>query len=375
MRRSPSGGLFVLSHLSCERQQQSGVTLSLRRGAPDLADLESLEQRAQRGDPIAQLAFAHLLASQGKHELARGWFGRLFQDGHPLGQRLLAISLLQNEPLQPERGVAMIKASAAGGDGQAQLICAGLAAQDDALEAHWAIALRYLALAAEGGLASARAESDIVGTDVLQLLAARPFEYASRDPRILVSRGFASGAECDWLVAAARPRLMPAEVYDPQTGKGFEAGDIRNNSAAAFGILETGVLLCALRNRLRACFALGGHDFEPLMVLHYGTGQQFAPHFDFIDPEQPGLREDIQAKGQRVATLLIYLNDDFTGGQTAFDAIGYSFKGAKGDALIFWNTDAQGLPDRRMRHAGMPPLSGEKWVLSQWIRWRDPLVH
>jgi prolyl 4-hydroxylase len=109
------------------------------------------------------------------------------------------------------------------------------------------------------------------------------------------------------------------------------------------------------------------------MVLHYEAGQQFAKHFDFIDPEQPGLSEDIAEKGQRVATLLIYLNDDFTGGQTAFATLGYSFKGGKGDALMFWNTDAQGRPDRRMLHAGMPPLSGEKWILSQWIR-RDPSV-
>lgn len=333
-----------------------------------LAEAESLEQRAQGGNPQAQLAFAQRLAAQGQHDLARGWYSRLFQGGDRQGLRHLAVSLLQDQPLQPEQGVAMIKASAAGGDGQAQHICAGLAAQDDALDDNWAIALRYLTAAAETGVAAARTELEIVGADTLSLLATRPFEFASRDPRILVSRGFASAQECDWLVEAARSRLVPAQIYDPQTGEGFEAGDVRNNSAAAFGVLETGVLLCALRSRLRACFALDGHVFEPLMVLHYETGQQFAPHFDFIDPDQPGLRDDIAAKGQRVATLLIYLNDDFTGGQTDFDALGYSFKGAKGDALIFWNTDTAGRPDQRMRHAGMPPLSGEKWLLSQWIR-------
>lgn len=339
-----------------------------------MTEAESLEQRAQSGDPHAQLAFAQMLEGQGRHELARGWYGRLFQGGDRQGLRLLAISLLQNEPLNPEQGVAMIKAAAAGGDSQAQSICAGLAAQDDALDGHWSIALRYLSAAAEGGIASAQQELAIVGADFPSLLAPKPFEFASHDPRILVSRGFASVLECDWLVEAARPRTVPGQIYHPQTGKGFEARNVRNNSAAAFGILEMGVLLCAMRSRLRASIALGGHDFEPLMVLHYEAGQQFAPHFDFIDPEQPGLREDIAEKGQRVATLLIYLNDDFTGGQTAFATLGYSFKGEKGDALMFWNTDEQGRPDRRMLHAGMPPLSGEKWLLSQWIRRRDPSV-
>ena len=336
-----------------------------------MTDAESLERRAQSGDPHAQLAFAQMLEAQGRHELARGWYGRLFQSGDRHGLYLLAVSLLKNEPLNPEQGVAMIKASAAEGDSQAQSICAGLAAQDDALDDHWSIALGYLRAAAEGGIASARQELAIVGADFPSLLAPKPFEFASHDPRILVSRGFASALECDWLIEAARPRTVPAQIYNPQTGTGFEARKVRNNSAAAFGILETGVLLCAMRGRLRASIDLGGHDFEPLMVLHYETGQQFAPHFDFIDPEQPGLREDIAQKGQRVATLLIYLNDDFTGGQTAFPTLGYSFKGGKGDALLFWNVDAQGRPDRRMLHAGMPPLSGEKWLLSQWIRRRD----
>ena len=333
-----------------------------------VTDAESLERRAQSGDPQAQLAFAQTLEAQGRHELARGWYGRLFQSGDRQGLYLLAISLLQNEPLNPEQGVAMIKAAAAGGDPQAQLICAGLAAQDDALNDRWSIALGYLGAAAAGGIASARQELAIVGADFPSLLAPKPFEFVSHDPRILVSRGFASARECDWQMEAARPRTVPGQIYDPRTGTGFEARDIRNNSAAAFGVLETGVLLCALRSRLRASVDLGGHDFEPLMVLHYETGQQFAPHFDFIDPEQPALREDIAQKGQRVATLLIYLNDDFTGGQTAFPTLGYSFKGGKGDALLFWNVDAQGRPDRRMLHAGMPPLSGKKWVLSQWIR-------
>jgi len=333
-----------------------------------VAEAGTLEQRAQRGDPHAQLDLARMLEAQGRHELARGWYGRLFQGGDRQGLRLLAISLLKNEPLNPEQGVAMIKAAAASGDGEAQSICAALAAQDDALDDHWSVALRYLNSAAENGMAPARRELAIVGADFPSLLAPKPFEFMSRDPRILVGRGFASAPECDWLVEMARPRTVAAQLYDPHTGKGFESRNIRDNSAAAFGILETGILLCAMRSRLKASLALDGHHFEPLMVLHYETGQQFAPHFDFIDPDQPGLHEDIAQKGQRVATLLIYLNDDFTGGETAFAKLGCSFKGGKGDALMFWNIDEEGRPDRRMLHAGMPPLSGEKWVLSQWIR-------
>ncbi len=339
-----------------------------------LTELERLEQRAQNGDAPLQLALARLFAAGGQHELARGWYSRLYQSGDPQGLRHLAVSLLQDKPLRPEQGIAMIKSAAAAGDHEAQYMCAGLAAQDNALTDRWVVALRYLNAAAAGGVAPAQRELAMLGHDMPARLAARAFETVSRDPRIFTCRGFASPQECDWLVEKSRPRLGPAEVYDPQTGRGLKAETLRNNSAAAFGILDTGVMISVLRARLRACFALEGHDFEPPMVLRYRTGQQFRPHFDFIDPDQPGLRDDIAQKGQRVATLLISLNEDFTGGETQFDLLDYSFKGARGDALIFWNTDAQGRPDHRTRHAGMPPLEGEKWIFSQWIRHRAGFI-
>ena len=60
----------------------------------------------------------------------------------------------------------------------------------------------------------------------------------------------------------------------------------------------------------------------------------------------------------------------FEGGETEFPAIHWRNKGAKGDAMFFWNIDGAGKPDRQTVHAGLPPASGEKWLLSQWVRGR-----
>jgi prolyl 4-hydroxylase len=73
-----------------------------------------------------------------------------------------------------------------------------------------------------------------------------------------------------------------------------------------------------------------------------------------------------------VATFLAYLNDGYVGGETDFPRAGLRFKGAAGDALMFANVDLQGRPEPLSLHAGLPPGSGEKWVLSQWIRDRAP---
>jgi len=103
-------------------------------------------------------------------------------------------------------------------------------------------------------------------------------------------------------------------------------------------------------------------------VLHYAPGQTFADHYDWLDPDEPAYLLELARRGQRAETFLIYLNEDFEGGETHFPEIDYSYRGGQGDAILFANVDANGRPDPATRHAGLPPTSGEKWLFSQWIR-------
>ena len=99
-----------------------------------------------------------------------------------------------------------------------------------------------------------------------------------------------------------------------------------------------------------------------------GRASIFAPPGTAWIPDSPPLAREIAAKGQRVATVLVYLNDDYQDGETDFPELNWRFKGRKGDALWFWNVDAQGRPAAGALHAGIAPGNGEKWLLSQWIR-------
>jgi prolyl 4-hydroxylase len=94
-------------------------------------------------------------------------------------------------------------------------------------------------------------------------------------------------------------------------------------------------------------------------------------HSDFLPTNTPELRQEIERRGQRAVTLLVYLNDDYDGGATEFPRIGLRFRGKQGDALIFRNIDATGTPDYDSVHAGLPVERGEKWVLSQWMRTKE----
>jgi hypothetical protein len=72
--------------------------------------------------------------------------------------------------------------------------------------------------------------------------------------------------------------------------------------------------------------------------------------------------------GQRPLTFLIYLNDDFEGGETHFTEIGRRFRGSAGGALYFHNLSGDGSPNPLSFHEGAPPARGTKWLMSQFIR-------
>jgi len=68
--------------------------------------------------------------------------------------------------------------------------------------------------------------------------------------------------------------------------------------------------------------------------------------------------------------MLVYLNDDYEGGETVFLRTGLRFKGKKGDALLFRNALPDGRADEMAQHAGLPVTVGEKIIASRWIRAR-----
>src|SRR5690606_3254929 len=95
--------------------------------------------------------------------------------------------------------------------------------------------------------------------------------------------------------------------------------------------------------------------------------QQITAHFDFIDAKASDYDEQIRDLGQRMVTFLLYLNDDYTGGETTFPELGIVNQGKMGHGLYFINAHSDLSPDRRMLHTGSPPTSGEKWIVSQFI--------
>ncbi len=284
-----------------------------------------------------------------------------------------------------EEGVALLEVAARNGHAEAICTVATLEAIGAGRAQDWDRAFDGLQLAAERGSEHARDQLRLLGEvagdwrearariDIRRLLQVPDRSALSERPRIRVFKEFASAAECRWVIDRFRPRLGPATIWDGVSGRG-EVDPRRSNSAVEVTVTEMDVVTEVVRARISAATRLPEFIFEVPQVMQYRVGQEFKPHHDFLDPQFPALAADISQRGQRMGTFLIFLNDDFEGGETEFPEAGISWRGRAGDALFFANVTPDGRPDPLTLHAGRPPTKGEKWILSQWIRDRPPVA-
>lgn len=233
----------------------------------------------------------------------------------------------------------------------------------------WKAAMARLRRAAELGSASAAGQLEVFAQlgDVEAWLTRPERRQLLRDPRVSATAGFLPRPVCDWMIGRARGRLDRALVFDLKTGDSRQE-DARNNSAFDFSFGDLDLVVTAVRERMALTLNVPPGALEPMQVLHYAVGQTFERHHDYLDVSIPGHAADVARSGQRIITFLVYLNDDYEGGETDFPLIGLKFRGQPGEALMFANITPNGAPDRRTLHAGLPPTRGEKWLLSQWVR-------
>lgn len=200
-----------------------------------------------------------------------------------------------------------------------------------------------------------------------------PVGLMSHTPKIAVFRDLIPLAACQWLIELGQRSPSPALVYDPSTGVA-RADSLRSNSMTSLAIHQRDLVVLLVQARIAASAAQPRWALEAPNLLSYEVGQEFGLHFDFLDAAVPAMRSEMDAIGQRIATFLVYLNDDYQGGETHFPDAGIRFKGRAGDGLLFYNIGPDGAPDIHSRHAGLPPVRGRKWLLSQWIRTKPQLI-
>ncbi len=108
---------------------------------------------------------------------------------------------------------------------------------------------------------------------------------------------------------------------------------------------------------------------EALNLLRYKKGEQYNLHYDCFPPTKNNVQPiSYRDGGQRVKTVLCYLNDSFTGGETEFPRHLKKITPKQGTIVCFKNALNSGQPDPSSLHASLPVKEKEKWVLTKWIR-------
>lgn len=187
---------------------------------------------------------------------------------------------------------------------------------------------------------------------------------AMREPRVIVLGGLLSHEECDELMALAARRLARSETVQTETGAS-EVNSARTSQGMFFDRGEN-ELCRRIEARIGALLGWPIENGEGLQVLKYLPGAEYKPHYDYFDPAQSGTPTILKRGGQRVATVVMYLNDPLVGGGTTFPDVQLEVAPVKGNAVFFSYDRAH--PSSKSLHGGAPVVEGEKWVATKWLR-------
>jgi prolyl 4-hydroxylase len=171
----------------------------------------------------------------------------------------------------------------------------------------------------------------------------------------------------DTVINLAAPLVQRSQIVDARTGE-VRADPMRTSSHVTLGPRQHDHVLEALERCIGRISGLAALNSEFLQILRYRPGEQFRPHVDYFNESGAGAYRSLGDGGQRAQTVLMYLNDDYSGGSTCFPKLQLDIKAQPGDMLHFHNLGADGLGHKDSLHAGLPVIAGEKWLLSQWIR-------
>jgi len=305
---------------------------------------------------------ANALLAAGRVQDAIALSTRAAQAGDPEALMQVAIWRLSGHPLPRDLPDArrLLRRAAAAGHADAALTEVALVGNGSGGKPDWAGALDLLRVAARRD-ATAAAHLALIKAMALRADGSPSTlpsgERLSTSPDVTRFHQFCTPAESAHVAAAAQHLLAPSSVVDPRTGRLTEH-PVRTSDGGVFPPTREDLVLQAINRRIAFVTDTAVAQGEGLVVLRYRPGQQFRLHHDCL----PGVRN------QRVKTVLIYLNDDFTGGETQFPATSLTVRPQVGDAIVFTNTLGDGRPDPSATHAGLPVATGTKWLATRWIR-------
>ena len=125
-----------------------------------------------------------------------------------------------------------------------------------------------------------------------------------------------------------------------------------------------------IRKTVSELCGLPEQNCEKTILGKYLPGMKLPYHCDSVEfSDQNNLLSFSLTGGQRILTAILYLSDNFTGGETHFDQLNITVTPRKGRLLLFHNVaENANIPDYRTSHCSNLVTEGIKYTATFWFR-------
>lgn len=183
----------------------------------------------------------------------------------------------------------------------------------------------------------------------------------TRHADIYVRRNFLDPAECDLLIEKIDRERRPSTLLSSTDDQEFRTSDSCDFNRQAPEI-------DAIEQKITDFVGIPKDRGETIQGQRYAVGQQFKSHHDWFYTSEDYWEVESKRGGQRIWTVMVYLNDTQTGGATRFKKLGKMFKAERGKLLCWNNLDRAGEPNPWVLHQGMKVREGVKYIITKWYR-------
>lgn len=175
------------------------------------------------------------------------------------------------------------------------------------------------------------------------------------EPLVVVLGNMLSDEECDELIRLSTDKMKRSKI-----GTTRDENALRTSSSM-FIEESNNILIARIEKRIETVMNIPIAHAEGLQILRYTPGQEYRAHHDYFSSTS-------NVTNNRISTLIMYLNDVESGGETFFPSVHFSVTPKKGMAVYFEYFYTDPTLNELTLHGGAPVELGEKWVATQWMR-------
>ncbi|WP_294189360.1 2OG-Fe(II) oxygenase [uncultured Sphingomonas sp.] len=172
---------------------------------------------------------------------------------------------------------------------------------------------------------------------------------------------FLDEATCDHLVALIERQRRPSTLLS-------DTGKSANRTSDSCDMDRSAPDIRAIDEVIAGALGLDPAHGETMQGQRYAPGQHFRTHHDYFHEGESYWPRMQASGGQRTWTAMIYLNEVEEGGATWFPQGGVRAMPRRGMLLAWNNMEADGRPNTRTLHEGMPVVEGVKYIVTKWFR-------